>query len=137
MSWSKKGSEVSTLVVDLQKAFDTLNYSILLKKMESHGLSGMCVMCVKWFKNYLSSFQYVDLKRVQSEKKRINCGVPQGSIDGILLFLIYIRDLPKVCPSSETFVFADVTSINGHQCSDLDLAKYVSSTTKNSSNAIS
>ena len=82
------------ILLDLQKAFDTVNHSILLTKLKAIGLSGSAV---NWFSSYLSDRQQlVDVSGTFSSEAKIECGVPQGSILGSLLFLIYVNDMPAV-----------------------------------------
>ena len=76
------------IFIDLRKALDTVNHNILLFKMEHYGVRGSTL---QWFKSYLSyRKQYVYINGECSELKQISCGVPQGSVRGPLLFLIYI-----------------------------------------------
>ena len=71
--------------IDLQKAFDTVNHSIILKKLEHYGIRGVAP---DWFSSYLSKRkQYVSINGQSSEKLAISCEVPQGSVLGPLLFL--------------------------------------------------
>ena len=70
--------------IDLKKAFDTVNHSILLKKMEHYGIRGIAI---NWFTSYLSNRkQYVSVNERTSEYLTISCGVPKGSVLGSLLF---------------------------------------------------
>ena len=91
--------------VDLQKAFDTVEHSILLDKLYHYGLRGVSN---DWLKSYLTNRQqHVTVLGSKSHKRTIIHGVPQGSVLGPLLFLIYINDLPKSIKSSEVYHFAD------------------------------
>ena len=77
--------------MDLSKAFDTINHSKLLHKLNCYGIRGTSNL---WFKNYLSERkQYLEFNIIKSNLLNINCGVPQGSILGPILFLLYINDI--------------------------------------------
>ena len=102
--------------IDLQKAFDTVNHSILLKKLEHYGIRGVGL---DWFSSYLSNRkQYVSVNGATSDYLDITCGVPQGSVLGPLLFLIYINDLPSISKVLSFYLFADDTNIY-FSCHDL------------------
>jgi hypothetical protein len=103
---SKKHSIV--IFCDLKKAFDTCNHSILLSKLSSIGVRGTEL---QWFKSYLTDRQqFVTIDDTDSILLTILNGVPQGSILGPLLFLIYINDLPN-CSNLLSFLFADDTAL--------------------------
>ena len=94
---------------DLSKAFDTLDHEILLSKLDHYGIRGCWL---SWFRSYLSNReQFVDMNGVRSEMKKITVGVPQGSILGPLLFLIYINDLPSALTKMIAIMFADDTNL--------------------------
>ena len=86
------GLVTGMILIDLQKAFDTINHDLLLKQLSIIGFSDHTV---KWFQSYLSNRKFtVNLENFFSEVSNISCGVPQGSILGLLLFLIYVNDMP-------------------------------------------
>lgn len=103
---------------DFSKAFDCVNHDILLKKLEHYGIRGLAL---KWFESYLSNRrQVVEIQHMnsdgiklqfRSDEANIWCGVPQGSILGPTLFLIYINDLIDNVPKANFTLFADDTSI--------------------------
>ena len=95
--------------LDFSKAFDTVNHTILLKKMERYGIRGVSL---QFFANYVANRQqYVQMGNTVSAEQTMTCRIPKGSSLGPVLFLIYINDLPN-CSSALTFrIFADDTNV--------------------------
>ena len=92
------------ILIDLQKTFDTVNHEILLAKWHAIGFSENTVA---WFKLHLSYRAFkVNINNHFSDLSKISCGVPQGSILGPLLFLLYVNDMPQVV-HSVLFLYAD------------------------------
>ena len=86
------GNFACGVFIDLQEAFDTVNHDILLSKLNHYGIRR--VASFDWFKSYLSDrTQHANINNERSETQTIKYGVPQGSILGALLFLIYINNL--------------------------------------------
>ena len=106
----EKGSYIVGLYLDLSKAFDTVYHKILLSKLEHYGIRGPPL---KWFHSYLKNrTQYTLANGTKSDVRNINYGVPQGSILGPLLFLLYTNNMPNCLPeSNKTRLFADNSNI--------------------------
>ena len=94
--------------IDLQKAFDTVDHGILLSKLNHYGVRGASY---QWFKSYLTGRkQYTTISYLKSDLRSINYGVPQGSVLGPILFLLYINDLNQAIVHSKVHHFADDTN---------------------------
>ena len=95
--------------LDLEKAFDTVNHKILIKKLDYYGIRGEYN---NWLDSYLTNRkQFVTLGDSTSSQENITCGVPQGSVLGPLLFLIYINDMNTAVENSIIHHFADDTNL--------------------------
>ena len=95
--------------IDLKKAFDTVDHSMLLKKLSCYGIRGITN---NWFESYLlNRTQSIEINGFKSSKDPNPYGVPQGSVLGPLLFLIYINDITKASSKLRFFLFADDTNL--------------------------
>ena len=115
-----KGEYALGIYLDLKKAFDTVNHAILLKKLDHYGFRGHVnkLMC-----SYLENrYQYTRVNGENSVINQIETGVPQGSVLGPLLFIIYVNDIVNCINDGKTTLFADDTSILLHD-SNLKLLK--------------
>ena len=105
----EKNETTIGIFLDLSKAFDTIDQKILLYKLEHYGFRGVVL---EWFKNYLSNrTQYVSYNNCKSSLRDIVCGVPQGSILGPLLFILYVNDITFTSNVLDFILFADDTTI--------------------------
>ena len=107
------------IFLDFQKAFDTVDHCILLDKLYFYGIRGLAF---DWFSSYLHDRQQlVNYCGCESDLKRIKCGVPQGSILGPPLFLLYINDLPQASEYFMPILFADDTNLfaTGYNLNDI------------------
>ena len=99
-----EGLLTGMILIDLQKAFDTINHEILFKNLKAMGFSEGCIT---WFQSYLSERTFfISIENQLSDYRRISCAVPQGSILGPLFFLIYVNDMPQAV-NSNLFSYAD------------------------------
>lgn len=122
-----RGEVNAVVFLDLKKAFDTVDHDILLSKLTEYGITGNSN---SWFKSYLyGRNQKCFVNGYLSHNRSLSCGIPQGTILGPLLFLLYINDLPNCLSHSEPRMYADdthltfssnnINSINYHLNQDL------------------
>ena len=105
-----KGCTPLSIFLDLSKAFDTLNHGILLQKLKFYGINGVSL---SWFKSYLQNrVHYVELQpSIRSSNISLTTGVPQGSILGPLLYIIYVNDIQHSSEYFKFIIYADDTTL--------------------------
>ena len=102
------------IFIDLSKAFDTIDHNILLHKLQYYGVTHNSLL---WFKSYLTNRnQYVQFNDTSSSMLNIHTGVPQGSILGPLLFIIYVNDICFASSKFNAILYADDTSLESPLC---------------------
>ena len=115
------GKLTGVAFIDLRKAFDSVNHSILLKKLHEMGASDVTL---KWFNSYLTGrVQRVCFKKSFSNTMDVNAGVPQGSILGPLLFIIFINSMSSVFKHGNIFMYADDTTLSVSSTDVKDISK--------------
>ena len=116
-----KGNLTGLILLDLQKAFDTVNHLILTNKLKHIGFKDNAI---KWVESYLSGRrQFVEIGGISSEPGIVNCGVPQGSILGPLLFLLYINDMSTaINDQCSLYLYADdsALAVSGNNVTDIE-----------------
>lgn len=100
---------VLAVFMDLQKAFDTLNLEILIEKLQYYGIRGVPLL---WFKSFLQNrTQFTFVNGISSTPIETKCGVPQGTVLGPLMFIMYINDIAKIVNKSSLKLFADDSNL--------------------------
>ena len=124
-----RGMINGVIFLDLRKAFDTVDHSLLLTKLKFIGIDNRTL---KWFRSYLSGRRHKSfVNGILSDEQPITCGVPQGSILGPLLFLVYINDLTTSLEFSTGRMYADDTNITFASNNLIDLEREMNKDLRN------
>ena len=116
---------LGAVFIDLSKAFDTVPHNLLLHKLEHYGIRGNALNLLE---SYLSNRkQFVSIEGIKSSMQDVKIGVPQGSVLGPLLFLLYINDLPNSVNNVNSILFADDTTMFARDNDVYDLCNTISS----------
>ncbi len=108
------------MFLDFKKAFDTVNHDRLIDKLSWYGIRGIAQL---WFKNFLlERMQKTVFNSAESSSRLVECGVPQGSILGPLLYIIYVNDMQRVLSHCQISLYADDTAlyIPGARCDEVE-----------------
>ena len=106
------------ILIDLQKAFDTISHEILLKKFEATGFLDKCIR--RWFRYLCERIFFIEIENQLSDYGKVSGGAPQGSILGPLLFLVHVKDMPQAVKSNLPLYADDSVS-----CTNIEMSKKI------------
>ena len=107
------------ILIDLQKAFDTISHEILLKKLDATGFLDKCIR--RWFRSYLCErIFFTEIENQLTDYGKVSGGVPQGSILGPLLFIVHVKDMPQAAKSNLSLYADDSVS-----CTNIEMPKKI------------